>query len=104
MLNGVNVDSEKGLRVVQQTTLSFLALRCLFECIGMLCQLMRSKAAAKFSLPLRTAVMQGLLRQDIEYFDRQKLQPLIDAATGESGRLHGYSFISQKKLLIALLA
>ena len=87
MLNGVNVNSEKGLRVVQQTTLSFLALRCLFECIGMLCQLMRSKAAAKFSLPLRTAVMQGLLRQDIEYFDRQKLQPLIDAATGESGRL-----------------
>ena len=87
MLNGVDTSSVEGLRVVQQTTLSFLALRGFFECIGMLCNFLRTKAAEKFSLPLRTAVMQGLLRQDIEYFDRQKLQPLIDAATEESGKL-----------------
>ena len=102
MLNGINVESEKGLRVVQQTTLSFLALRCLFECIGMLCQLMRSKAAAVF-IATTNCRYAG-------FYDRilsiliAKLQPLIDAATGESGRLAWVFFHLQKKLLIALLA
>jgi hypothetical protein len=87
MLNDVKVNSEEGLHIIQQTTLSFLVLRGFFECIGMLDYFLANKASNLFSLPLRTAVAQGLLRQDIEFFDRQKLQPLINAATEESGRL-----------------
>ena len=87
MLNDIKFGSEEGLNVIKQTTLSFIVLRCFFECVGMLTQFLRSRSSKIFSLPLRSAVMQGLFRQDVEYFDRQKLQPLISAATSESGRL-----------------
>ena len=53
MLNDIKFGSEEGLNVIKQTTLSFIVLRCFFECVGMLTQFLRSSKTVLLRLPRR---------------------------------------------------
>ena len=86
LMDVVQVEGPSALMFLEQT-IPFLIVRLVCEFIGIACRTLRCHAKNLFLRPLRSALFDSMMRQDIEYFDRNKSSDLNTKMQGDAEKL-----------------